>query len=41
MNDKSIIIYDHGYTLCIYEYYIAIISQLLTRQAIEYPSQKL
>lgn len=25
MNDKSIIIYDHGYASCIYEYYIAII----------------
>ena len=25
MNDKSILIYDHGYALCIYEYDIAII----------------
>lgn len=25
MNDKSILIYDHGYALCIYEYDITII----------------
>lgn len=33
MHDKSTLIYDRGHTLCI--------CQLLTRQTIEYPSQKL
>ena len=41
MHDKSTLIYDHGYASCIYEYYIGIICQPLTRQAIEYPSRKL